>query len=313
VFGLWRLDERRWLARVRYFYSLERATAGRPWRAALVEGFRRTACGGAGDTAATRAFARESPSGELARADLRLRDAARRLGISLDAASSDGSGTEASESSSDDGDPAELRARARARTARAKRVISAVVAERQAADLAGSASAALFAELAPTPRWIGELRRSINADDEGLSVFALMAGVFWPCSAVRARGGRPRRCACGYAGGDLAVHFCFGDAGDGAACTVAVGARAQWRKCVEATFAHYGSDARAAEAPSVALLAHWLGGGGRRGVDPDLAFYLPQIFCATLGRWAASERDAFAESMFPGAREPDGEASSDSE
>jgi len=94
---------------------------------------------------------------------------------------------------------------------------------------------------------------------------------------------------------------------------VAVGARAEWRRRVVATFNHYGAGAREAEPPSLGLLAHWLGAGGRRDIDRDLAFYLPQVFCATLGRWAAAEPVAAVDALFPAARGSDDDSSSDAD
>ena len=116
---------------------------------------------------------------------------------------------------------------ARPSAARARSVRVAAAARREL-DLKGSSSAALVRALKPKKSWLKSLARSQLANEAGLSIFALMAGVFWPCCGVRVRGAT-RACVCGYKadGGperDLTVHFILGDDGSGVRCAAAHGA-----------------------------------------------------------------------------------------
>ena len=101
---------------------------------------------------------------------------------------------------------------------------------------------------------------------------------------------------CGYKkddgpGRDLVVHFCLGDDGSGVPCTAAVDARKEWRKRVRAAFGASGEISWLSQAaPSLAVVARCLGGGGRGQVSKWLARTLPKIFIETFGEWAASER-----------------------
>ena len=206
---------------------------------------------------------------------------------------SSSSSESSSESESDDDDPAGYKRRARRQTAAAKKVLGARIAEQRMLGLGESGQ--LFRELNPTRRWLKDLRRSTMATDAGLSVFALFAGAWWPCCASRVRDA-PRACVCGYKeddgpGRNLVVHFLLGDDGTGVPCTAAVDARKEWRKRVRAAFGASGEISWLSQAaPSLAVVARCLGGGGRRQVSKWLARKLPKIFIETFGEWAASER-----------------------
>ena len=92
-------------------------------------------------------------------------------------------------------------------------------------------------------------------------------------------------------GRDLVVHFVLGDDGTGVPCTAAVDARKEWRKRVRAAFGASGEISWLSQAaPSLAVVARCLGGGGRGQVSKWLARKLPKIFMETFGEWAASER-----------------------
>jgi len=305
VLSLWPLKDRRWLDRLRYFYSLRGAMA-RPWRRAVLDGFFAFAQELSPEA---RSFARDAPTGEIIRAVRRLEDAKAEANAAGDASSSESE----ADASSDDDDPAGHRAQARLRTRKAKRIISGRVARERDADLREQASGRLLVALRPSRRWLEGARRTLKADAAGVSFLALLAGAFWPCSEVRARGGGPRRCACGYDTGNLTLHFCLGDNGDGVVCRAAGPARAEFRSRVLEAFAIYGEDAHEAAPPTHAKLARWLGGGGLSGLDEDLAALLPRVFAATLGEWAARERPTTIDAMFPDATRGSSEDESDDE
>ena len=133
-------------------------------------------------------------------------------------------------------------------------------------------------------------------DAAGLSVPALLAGVFWPCSEFRAGAFGSRRCLCGHKSTDaprpLTLHFCFGP------CTCAADARREWKRRVADAFrAHSRPLAIGSMLPSYELLARWLGNGGR-DLPRELAWELPRIFSETIGSWAAAEPRARAEGLF---------------
>jgi len=145
------------------------------------------------------------------------------------------------------------------------------------------------------------VHRGLMADDAGLAYLALLSGGFWPCSGVRALGGGERRCACGFAGPLLHVHFCLGGSGAGDVCGVAGEARHEWREGVRRLFHQAGVDSRMGAGPSLAKLARWLGGTADSPLPPQLSLSLPPLFSATFGVWAASQRAAFVPRMFPAA------------
>ena len=98
VLSLWPLKDRRWLDRLRYFYSLRGAMA-RPWRHAVLEGFFAFA---QEPSPEGRSFARDAPTGEIIRAVRRLADAKAEANAAGDASSSESE----ADASSDDDDPA---------------------------------------------------------------------------------------------------------------------------------------------------------------------------------------------------------------
>jgi hypothetical protein len=116
----------------------------------------------------------------------------------------------------------------------------------------------------------------------------MLVGAFWPCAHIRCSG-RPRRCPCGYKGKNLRLHFVFGDAGDGIACTVAGPERADYKRRVTARFRDEGQGWLIGEndQPSIAKLARWLGG---QGLSKELADGLPHDFIATFGEYARRAR-----------------------
>ena len=78
--------------------------------------------------------------------------------------------------------------RARRRSKSAKAVIKRCVAERQEKALKKSSSSGLFKAMKPTDKWLKRLRRSLLADEGGLSFFAVMCGCWWPCGGLRRSG-----------------------------------------------------------------------------------------------------------------------------
>ena len=87
-----------------------------------------------------------------------------------------------------------------------------------------------------------------------------MCGVYWPCPETRAGDFSSRRCVCGRKSsrGSLTLHFCFGP------CPCAVNSRAKWKQRVAEAFQRHGLSATAGgSTPTYALLARWLGNGGR--------------------------------------------------
>ena len=103
-------------------------------------------------------------------------------------------------------------------------------------------------------------------DAAGLAPLALMCGVYWPCPEARAGDFSSRRCVCGRKSsrGSLTLHFCFGP------CPCAVNSRAKWKQRVAEAFQRHGLSATAGgSTPTYALLARWLGNGGR-GLPKEL-------------------------------------------
>ena len=92
-------------------------------------------------------------------------------------------------SESDDDDPAGFKRRARRRSKSAKAVIKRCVSERQEKALKKSSSSGLFKAMKPTDKWLKRLRRSLLADEGGLSFFAVMCGCWWPCGGSLGYGG----------------------------------------------------------------------------------------------------------------------------
>ena len=104
-----------------------------------------------------------------------------------------------------------------------------------------------------------------------------MCGVYWPCPETRAGDFSSRRGVCGRKSsrGSLTLHFCFGP------CPCAVNSRAKWKQRVAEAFQRHGLSATTGSStPTYALLARWLGNGGR-DLPKELALELPLIFADT--------------------------------
>ncbi|KAJ1447942.1 hypothetical protein M885DRAFT_540943 [Pelagophyceae sp. CCMP2097] len=191
---------------------------------------------------------------------------------------------------SDDDDPLGLRSQARRLGAKAKGLLGREAARLRKGRLCRVDSAALFNEINPSAKWLRKLAGSCRADEAGLSVPAMLVGAFWPCVQIRCSG-RPRRCPCGYTGQNLMLHFIFGDAGDGIACTAARQERADFERRITRRFDAEGLGWRvgATDGPSIKKLARWLGGGGQ-WMPRKLAEGLPHDFIATFGEYARRAR-----------------------
>ena len=320
VFGLWRLDERRWHHRLRYGASLEAASA-RPWRRSVYAAFRDFAVS---TGPAAQRFLNSSPTGQLVLAERDLDAAAARFGMVVDDGGSrrpprpssywDPGAESDSESGSesDDDDPAGFKRRARRRSKSAKAVIKRCVAERQEKALKKSSSSGLFKALRPTDKWLKHLRRSLLADEAGLSIFAVMCGCWWPCGGLR-RSGAVRACVCGYEAGpdEVTTHFVLGADKSGKQCPAAADARDEWRDRVGAALSRRGAVDWLSWTPSIEVVALCLGNGGN-SKDRDLDRELPFIFTETFGAWAAKERDRAVPRMYR-TTESDSESGSDGE
>ena len=136
-----------------------------------------------------------------------------------------GKTNEPSSGVSDDDDPAGFKRRARRRSKSAKAVIKCCVTERQEKALKKSSSSGLFKAMKPTDKWLKRLRRSLLADEGGLSFFAVMCGCWWPCGGLR-RSGAVRACVCGYEAGpdEVTTHFVLGADKSGKQCPAAADA-----------------------------------------------------------------------------------------
>ena len=280
VFDLWPLSYRRWLDRLRYANSLPGACV-MPWRKNVVAAF-------ASEVGVNSNFASGSCSGALEDARTRLRKAEAKYGTGGTLSDSDAS------SDSDDDDPAGFRRQARAATCKAKAVIAKDVADWQATEMAGLESTRLFRAMAPSRSWLKGVRRSLMCDAAGLAPLALMCGVYWPCPETRAGDFSSRRCVCGRKSsrGSLTLHFCFGP------CPCAVNSRAKWKQRVAEAFQRHGLSATAGgSTPTYALLARWLGNGGRE-LPKELALELPLIFADTFGVWSKRVPRSHVDAIF---------------
>ncbi|KAJ1449984.1 hypothetical protein M885DRAFT_500310 [Pelagophyceae sp. CCMP2097] len=319
VFRLWRLKDRRELDRVLYYYHSERARR-RPWRKEIIWKFEESA---REQTALGAEFRRTSPaatillainaveilkttearsqlqhqrqpstdSSEASEADDQSSSSSdeQLLGESSEASSYD-SDDSSVDSASDDDDPLGHRMQARRLGAKAKGLLGREAARLRKLGLCRVESAALFNEMNPSGRWLRKLAGSSRADEAGLSVPAMLVGAFWPCAQIRCSG-RPRRCPCGYTGPNLMLHFIFGKASDGIACTVACQERADFERRITRRFedADLGWQVGASDGLSIRKLARWLGGGGQR-MPQQLAEGLPHDFIATFGEYARRAR-----------------------
>ena len=170
--------------------------------------------------------------------------------------------------------------------------------ERQEEALKKSSSSGLFKALKPTDKWLKHLRRSLLANEAGLSIFAVMCGCWWPCGGLR-RSGTIRACVCGYEAGpdELTTHFVLGADSSGVQCPAAVDARDEWRNRVGAALSRRGAVDWLSWTPSIEIVALCLGNGGN-SKDRDLDRELPFIFTETLGAWAAKEREHVVPRMY---------------
>ena len=160
--------------------------------------------------------------------------------------------------------------------------------------MAGLESTRLFRAMAPSRSWLKGVRRNLMCDAAGLAPLALMCGVYWPCPETRAGDFSSRRCVCGRKSsrGSLTLHFCFGP------CPCAVNSRAKWKQRVAEAFQRHGLSATAGgSTPTYALLARWLGNGGRE-LPKELALELPLIFAETFGVWARRVPRSHVERIF---------------
>jgi len=252
-----------------------------PWRKNVVAAL-------ASEVGANSNFASGSCSGALEDARSRLRKAEAKYGTGGTLSDSDAS------SDSDDNDPAGFRRQARAATCKAKAVIAKDVADWQATEMAGLESTRLFRAMAPSRSWLKGVRRNLMCDAAGLAPLALMCGVYWPCPETRTGDFSSRRCVCGRKSsrGSLTLHFCFGP------CPCAVNSRAKWKQRVAEAFQRHGLSATAGgSTPTYALLARWLGNGGR-DLPKELALELPLIFAETFGVWARRVPRSHVERIF---------------
>ena len=325
VFGLWRIDERRLLARARYAFVWSQ-TQRRPARAALM-----TALCDRVDADAD--FASSSITGAVVGALRKLGfvewprvdDAAAPAPGHDDADSEPGADddhdaelqegrprdSDSDAASDEDGEPPRLGAAQRAWNAETRRRCIARVDAREAALWAatGPRSAALWREIAaPRPsgasyarlrQWTRRCVLNRTADARGAALVALICGAWWaaPSSHLPDAAGVfvPPRCgACRATSVALPLHLVFGGV-DGEApcpCLNAASARADWEAEVARIYLARANAAaraalRAAPPRSFRRLALMLGRADGTDLPWALGSRLPGAFVRTWGAWSA--------------------------
>ena len=324
VFGLWRVDERRLMARAQYAFALAQSQR-RPRRAELGAEFRRL-------DVTDDDFADKSVTGEIAAALSRLgydewprceTDAADRDG-SIDGVESDDEPADDAECTLGDEPADAVAGTPRGRwDADVRRRCRDIVLGREYALLETTPSgtlklksAALWREIAggittetrrrALRQWLRRCVLNLTADEAGTAAVGLIAGCWWAAPTSRVCDARgvyvPATCAaCGATSRDLPTHLVLGVVAGEAPCTcpIAASCRSEWASAVHDAYAAYADVAAAtalttAPLPSTRRTALMLGFAADVALPWALASRLPAIFARTWGSWSKTAWDAAA-------------------